>query len=77
MTTWEPDTCDCMINMEKEEFMRRCKLHDNSEVAEVIEHNRGFNRGFNKVMTVLNQNDPEYTALILSKEKEKQRIRDL
>lgn len=40
-TIWKPDTCDCIIDLDKKEFIRRCRAHEN--VDGVLEHNRYFN----------------------------------
>lgn len=45
MTTYKPDTCDCVIEIESQNFTKRCNLHKKAkDINEVLEHNRGFNR---------------------------------
>lgn len=41
MTEWYPDTCNCVIDVESKEFIRRCKTH--RTVKQVENHNRSFN----------------------------------
>jgi len=38
---WEPDTCECRINLTEMVFCNRCKIH--LTVNEVFAHNRSFN----------------------------------
>jgi hypothetical protein len=71
MTTWQPDTCDCLIENydegEKANFINRCKLHQDAKVDDVLAHNRSFN------MAAAKSDDEKIAA----KSAEKERIKSL
>jgi len=41
MTKWHPDTCHCIIDLTKMEFLEQCETHNTPD--EVLIHNRSFN----------------------------------
>lgn len=67
MTTWYPDTCDCVADLEKEILLKKCKLH--KTFTETISHNRSYN------LSLPAQFDKEdIDNLMIIKETEKKRI---
>ncbi len=41
MTIWEPDTCDCFVDIEKDIIIKKCNIHNSA--SEVHAHCRSFN----------------------------------
>ena len=73
MTTWYPDTCDCIADVEQEKILQPCRLHSAGLYADVLEHNRSFNLRHGSV--ILSEN--EVDAIVVDKAAEKLRIRRL
>lgn len=42
MTTWHPDTCYCIVDLEAKQLIEKCKTHKNAN--QTLAHNRSFNK---------------------------------
>jgi len=78
MTTWKPDTCDCIIEYNKNvnwiSSKKNCKLHKNLKgqmhLDKVIAQNQRFNRSMGN-----NPDEDEQRVIQLSKQVNKLKIR--
>jgi len=78
MTSWKPDTCDCILefngNIRWIRTIKKCRLHNKIDgqilLDTVSSQNRRFNSVFGKTLT-----DAEQELIIESKEINKLRIR--
>ena len=68
---WKPDTCDCIINLDTKEFIKRCNLHIKSNVDAVTLHNISFNPQITKEEFTLTKRK----EITLNKKIEKERIK--
>jgi hypothetical protein len=73
---WYPDTCECIINMDEYatqfEFVKRCELHLNASIDDLIKHNQSFNL---KVYDAVNkENDNRLRGLAKAAEKARSRV---
>jgi len=78
MTTWAPDSCDCILEFDnnikwiKSDF--KCNLHNNlrgqKHLDAVITHNQSFNLRFGRIVTEDNEK-----LIIQDKKAERLRIR--
>jgi len=58
--TWHPDSCDCIIDVEKKIFIQRCKLHKSVPKTSVVHtHNRALNMRFGNLPTQAEQDQME------------------
>lgn len=91
MTGWEPDTCDCICDVEKKIIVSKCKIH--TTYNQVVSHNQSFNLKYGSLMLerkyknrekAIEDNNLEaldtwskFDEIIEDKKIEKQRIRNL
>tara|TARA_R110000751_G_scaffold181968_1_gene288583 strand:+ start:385 stop:696 length:312 start_codon:yes stop_codon:yes gene_type:complete len=71
MTTWIPDTCDCIIDIENKKMLNHC-CKEHKSINECIKHNQLFNYRYGKEikLTQTQQDD-----LKLGKNQEKMELR--
>jgi len=78
MTRWKPDTCDCIIEYNKNiqwlRTIKRCRLHLRLDRQTLLDEVLAQNRRFNSALGVID-NEEELLILTLSKEINKERIR--
>jgi len=53
MTLWTPDSCDCLIEIERNELIKKCPIH--STATETLKHNRTLNNSFDSDKTETEQ----------------------
>lgn len=59
MTEWQPDTCECKLNVEDKAFIKKCDLHKNSLADDVIAHNQSFNLKYGRKEKLTEEEEKE------------------